>query len=58
MKLIAFVVQASEIRRLLDHIGLPTEAPKAHPARGPPQGDLSGHADTVGSEDEDQSVQW
>jgi hypothetical protein len=58
MKLIAFVVQASEIRRILDHIGLPTEAPKAQPAREPPQGDLWGQAGTVGPEDEDQSVQW
>jgi hypothetical protein len=40
MKIIAFVVQASQIRQVLAHVGLPVEAPKTHPARGPPQSDL------------------
>jgi hypothetical protein len=40
MKIIAFVMQASEIRQILAHVGLPVEAPRTHPARGPPQGDL------------------
>ncbi len=34
MKIIAFVVQASEVRQILAHVGLPLEAAKAHPARG------------------------
>jgi hypothetical protein len=40
MKIIAFVVQASEIKKILAYVSLPTESPKVHPARGPPQGDL------------------
>jgi hypothetical protein len=40
MKFIAFVVQASQIRQILAHVGLPTESPKVHPARGLPQSDL------------------
>jgi hypothetical protein len=40
MKIIAFVVQASQIRQILAHVGLQVEAPKTHPARGPPQSDL------------------
>jgi hypothetical protein len=34
MKIIAFVVQASQIRQILAHVGLQVEAPKTHPARG------------------------
>jgi hypothetical protein len=33
IKIIAFVVQASQIRKILAHVGLPTEAPKAHPTQ-------------------------
>lgn len=40
MKFIAFVVQASEIKKILAHLGLPTDPPKFHPAREPPQSDL------------------
>ncbi len=40
MKIIAFVVQASQIRQLSAHVGLQMEALKTHPARGPPQSDL------------------
>jgi Putative transposase len=44
MKIIAFVVQASQIRQVLAHVGLPVEAlsihKSTHPARGPPQSDL------------------
>jgi hypothetical protein len=40
MKIIAFAVQASANRQILAYVGLPAEAPKVHPARGPPQSDL------------------
>jgi hypothetical protein len=44
MKIIAFLVQASEIKQILADVGLPTESPKTHPARGPPQSDLCNRA--------------
>jgi hypothetical protein len=67
MKIIAFVVQASQIRQSLAHVGLPTEAPKTHPARGPPQSDLWDRATASEWEvnatypdaaDQDQSLHW
>jgi hypothetical protein len=32
MKIIAFVIQASEIKWILEHLGLPIEAPVVHKA--------------------------
>jgi hypothetical protein len=67
MKMIAIVVQASQIRQILAHVGLPVEAPKKHAARGPPQSDLSANAPATQWEpsahypdpaDQDQSLQW
>ena len=40
MKIIAFVIEPSEIKKILAHLGLPTDTPKFHPARGPPQSDF------------------
>jgi hypothetical protein len=57
--IIAFVIQTGEIKKILEHLGLPTQALKAAAVRCPPQADLWHHeganADPV---DEDQSVQW
>jgi hypothetical protein len=59
MTIIAFVMQASEIKKILEHVGLPTQAPKAAAARGPPQADLwQQNGANVDPADEDQSVQW
>jgi hypothetical protein len=72
MKIIAFVVQASQIRQILAHVGLPTEAPMTHPARGPPQSDLwrsdlrnsatasewEVNATYPNAADQDQSLHW
>jgi hypothetical protein len=72
MKIIAFVVQASQIRQILAHVGLPTEAPKTHPARGPPQSELwrndlwdsaiasewEVNATYPNAADQDQSLRW
>jgi hypothetical protein len=48
MKIIAFVMQAGEIKKILAHVGLPVEAlnihKSTHPARGPPQSDLCANA--------------
>ena len=36
MRLIAFITEGTQIRRILDHIGVDTEPPHISPARGPP----------------------
>jgi hypothetical protein len=59
MTIIAFVMQASEIKKILEHVGLPTQVLKAATARGPPQADLwCQDGANVAPEDEDQSMQW
>jgi hypothetical protein len=67
MKIIAFVVQASQVRQFLVNVGLPTESPKVHPMRGPPQSDLwdgvtvsEWEIDATYPEkaDQDQSLLW
>ena len=40
MRLLAFVTEGATIQRILTHIGEPTQAPVAKPARGPPAWDL------------------
>jgi Putative transposase len=66
-KIIAFVVQASELRQILAHVGLQVEAPRTYPARGPPQSDLWDSATASEWEvketysnaaDQDQSLHW
>ena len=37
MRIIAFVLDAPTIGRILDHIGEPTQPPAVLPARSPPQ---------------------
>ena len=36
MRLIAFITEGTQIRRILDHIGVDSELPHISPARGPP----------------------
>ena len=36
MRLIAFITERVQIRRILEHIGVDTQAPRIAPARGPP----------------------
>ena len=36
MRLIAFITAGSQIRKILDHIGVDSEPPQITPARGPP----------------------
>ena len=37
MKIIAAVTKPASMRRILEHLGLPSEAPELHPARPAPQ---------------------
>ena len=36
MRLIAFITEGAQIRRVLEHIGVESESPRIAPARGPP----------------------
>jgi len=36
MRLIAHIEEPALVVRILRHLGLPTSAPRVHPARGPP----------------------
>ena len=36
MRLIAFITEGTQIRKILDHIGVDSEPPHIAPARGPP----------------------
>ncbi len=47
MRLIAFITEGTQIRKILDHIGVDSEPPQISPARGPPLWDDCGDAQTV-----------
>ena len=44
MRLIAFITEGTQIRRILDHIGVDSQPPHIAPARGPPLWDDGGDA--------------
>ena len=44
MRLIAFITEGTQIRKILDHIGVDSEPPHIAPARGPPLWDECGGA--------------
>ena len=44
MRLIAFIAEGVQIRRILDHIGVDSEPPRISPARAPPLRDECGDA--------------
>ncbi len=67
MELIAFVTEPSSVKAILGHLGLPIEAPRVAPARGPPDDspglDQSSHVDPSTPEpvpeyEFDQRVSW
>ena len=45
MKTLAAITKPDAIRKLLDHLGISSEAPRRTTARPPPQAELSGTAD-------------
>ena len=45
MKILAAVTKPEAIRKILDHLEIPSEAPSRTAARPPPQAELSGRAD-------------
>lgn len=57
MKIIAFIVDATSIQKILSHIGEDSEPPKLHSARGPPDEFYSEDWDALESE-YDQTISW
>ena len=41
MKILAAIAEPEAIRKILDHLGIPSEAPRRTAARPPPQAELS-----------------
>jgi len=53
LRIIAFITEAVDVRRILTHIGEPATPPRIAPARGPPEWyEDSGEASSVGAEDD------
>ena len=44
MRLIAFITEGAQIKRILEHIGVDSQPPHISPARGPPLWDDCGDA--------------
>jgi hypothetical protein len=45
MKILAAITRPDAKRKILDHLAIPSEAPRRAAARPPPQAELSGTAD-------------
>ena len=60
MRLIAFIAEGAQIRKILEHIGVDAQAPRISPARGPPlwdDGDAQMHEGVEVEPDWDLAVQ-
>ena len=70
MKIIAFINEASDVRKILDHLGESNQPPRFAPARGPPLWELAEASAQAGNDPEwdtaepeteiefDQRVAW
>ena len=70
MKIIAFISESCDVKKILDHLGESTVPPRIAPARGPPLWKLSAASAQTGNDPEwgtaepapeiefDQSVAW
>ena len=59
MKIPAAVTAPASVRRILNHLGLPTEAPRLQAARPPPQPELAdGDAQLDGFYPDPPSPEW
>jgi hypothetical protein len=47
MKILAAITEPDAIRKILDHLGIPSEAPRRTAARPPPQAELRSTFDVV-----------
>jgi len=58
MRIIAFITDASTVRKILDHIGESTQPPRIAPARGPPLREDARASEQAGNDPQwDMSVQ-
>ena len=55
MRLIAFIIDGAQVRKVLDHIGADSQAPRITPARGPPLWDA---CDAPVGEGVDAQPEW
>ena len=55
MRLIAFITEGTQIRKILDHIGVDSKPPHIAPARGPP---LWGEGDAQMGEGVEMEPEW
>jgi hypothetical protein len=59
MKVLAAVTKPASVRRILNHLGLPSEAPRLRIARPPPRPDLAdGEAQSGGFYPDPPSSDW
>jgi hypothetical protein len=59
MKILAAITKPEAIRKILDHLGIPSEAPRRTCARPPPQSELSGASDRAEVDYADPpSLEW
>jgi hypothetical protein len=59
MRILAAITKPESIRKILDHLGIPSEAPRRTTARPPPQAELSGTADLAEADYADPpSPEW
>ncbi len=61
MRLIAFITEGVQIRKILDHIGVDSQPPQISPARGPPLWDDCSDAqmdDGAQIEPADWATEW
>jgi hypothetical protein len=59
MKILAAITKPEAIRKILDHLGIPSEAPRRTTARPPPQAELLGTADLAETDYADPpSPEW
>ena len=57
MKILAFVTEGEQVRRILAHVGEPTEAPRLAPSRAPPQGEFPWETDHGGEDEFEQRTE-
>ena len=59
MKILAAVTASASVRRILEHLGLPSEAPRLQAARPPPQLELAeGRGPSDGFYPDPPSPEW
>jgi hypothetical protein len=58
MRIVAFVTEGEQVRRILTHVGEPATPPALVPSRAPPQGEFGWEEDPGGGEDFDQRTEF